>query len=207
VEGEGGTEVYASPGYTACGDAYPEAVVNGDLQLPSFDQTGIKVQLPHEELVVTEGQAYVVDFDVPESFAHEAGNSEKWVMHPVIKAEDMGLSQTITVELTLEEWTLPPIKDGETVIIAEPTLGDYFQATLNTETEPAAFSDPDANEIYTATFLYLVPGEPYEVSVGLKDGLSLDFVLDPDMAQAPDFGGGSSATVSFVVKPPPPPNP
>jgi len=31
-------------------------------------------------------QTLVVDFDVAESFGHEAGQSAKWVMHPSLKS-------------------------------------------------------------------------------------------------------------------------
>jgi len=74
VEGEAvPTQVYASPDYGRCDK---DGITTETLHLPSFDQTGIKVNLPHEVLEVSpEGQALLVDFDVSESFGQQAGNS------------------------------------------------------------------------------------------------------------------------------------
>jgi len=62
-----------------------EGLPTGDLQCPSCSQSGLKVTIPNDELVLEEGEtAMVLDFVVAESFGHVAGNSGKWVMHPVI---------------------------------------------------------------------------------------------------------------------------
>ena len=59
------------------------ATVAGQLQTPSFDQSGLKVNLPQEELTLNGGTTtWLVDFDVAQSFGQEAG--DQWVMHPVI---------------------------------------------------------------------------------------------------------------------------
>lgn len=80
---DGGTSIYASsPDY----EGLPEgAEVAGDLQMPSFATSGLKVQL-NGGLEVAEGaDAVLVDFDVKQSFGKQAGNSGKWVMSPVLK--------------------------------------------------------------------------------------------------------------------------
>lgn len=62
-----------------------EGLPTGDLQCPSCSQSGLKVTIPNDEVVLEEGEtAMVLDFVVAESFGHVAGNSGKWVMHPVI---------------------------------------------------------------------------------------------------------------------------
>ncbi len=59
------------------------ATVAGVLQTPSFDESGLKVNLPQEELTLDGGTTtWLVDFDVTQSFGQEAG--DQWVMHPVI---------------------------------------------------------------------------------------------------------------------------
>jgi hypothetical protein len=65
--------------------------VTGDLQMPSFAQSGLKVNLPGDAITVEgdDQRILLVDFDVSKSFGHQAGNSGKWVMHPVITATDM----------------------------------------------------------------------------------------------------------------------
>jgi hypothetical protein len=189
-EGDGPIEVYASDGYPACDDPEREGpVVEGSLQLPSYDQTGIKVQLPNELLTVSEEQAWLVDFDVPESFAHEAGNSGKWVMHPVIKAEDMSQSRNIDVNLTL----------GTLVLGENETLADYFEARLDDNPEVVAFADPEDDGTFTASFTYLLPGQEYDVWVDLIDGLSLSYVLDLELPQTVNLTSDQDEIVSFVV--------
>jgi len=57
----------------------------GELVCPSCSQSGLKVTIPNDEMELEEGDAaLVLDFDVAESFGHKAGNSGKWIMHPVI---------------------------------------------------------------------------------------------------------------------------
>ncbi|MEO8228001.1 MAG: DUF4382 domain-containing protein, partial [Gemmatimonadota bacterium] len=59
--------------------------VTGDLQTPSFDQSGLKVTMQDNSLVIEGDQKILlVDFDVSQSFGHAAGQSDNWVMHPVI---------------------------------------------------------------------------------------------------------------------------
>lgn len=86
VEGEGGTtQIYASsPSYAALPAG---AVVTGTLQMPSFAQSGLKVTLPNDALVVADDGtvSLVVDFDVAESFGRLAGGSGMWVMSPVLR--------------------------------------------------------------------------------------------------------------------------
>ncbi len=77
-------DVYASspdyPGLPA------GTLVRGTLQMPSFAQSGLKVQLPGDALQIGGDGAVtlVVDFDVAQSFGRAAGHSGRWVMHPVI---------------------------------------------------------------------------------------------------------------------------
>lgn len=87
VEGAtaGSSEIYASsPSYAALPAG---AVVTGSLQMPSFAQSGLKVNLPGDALVVAaDGSvSLVVDFDVAQSFGRLAGGSGQWVMSPVLR--------------------------------------------------------------------------------------------------------------------------
>jgi len=79
---DGSTSIFASsPTYAGLPAG---AVVAGQLQMPSMGQSGLKVDFPPTDLEINEDQDLLVDFDVSQSFGHEAGNSGKWVMHPVI---------------------------------------------------------------------------------------------------------------------------
>jgi hypothetical protein len=81
VEDGAGEAVYATPGY-----AEAPAQVDGELKCPSCSQSGLKVSMPGGISLSGAAQTLVVDFDVAESFGHEAGQSGKWVMHPSLKA-------------------------------------------------------------------------------------------------------------------------
>lgn len=98
----------------------PEEV--GELHCPSCSQSGIKVKVPNDGVEVEEGAAaMVLDFDVPQSFGHKAGNSGKWIMHPVIHGtlvgdedgdgdvlDDLGLANSISGTVTPGEGMLFP---------------------------------------------------------------------------------------------------
>lgn len=84
VEGAEGED----PRIFATSEDYSElpegAVVAGQLHMPSFSQSGLKVNFA-TGLVLEEETTLLVDFDVEESFGQEAGASGMWVMHPVLK--------------------------------------------------------------------------------------------------------------------------
>lgn len=84
---DGTTSIYASsPDY----EGLPEgAEVAGDLQMPSFATSGLKVQFNGGLEVGEEGDAVLVDFDVKQSFGRQAGKSGKWVMSPVLKGSKL----------------------------------------------------------------------------------------------------------------------
>lgn len=87
VEAEDGSSlIYASsPDY----EGLPvDAIVAGNLQMPSLAQSGLKVNLPDGVVVINEDETItlVIDFDVAQSFGQAAGNSGQWVMTPVLNA-------------------------------------------------------------------------------------------------------------------------
>lgn len=87
VEQEGGTSAIfaSSPDYE---ELPVDAVVTGDLQMPSLAQSGLKVNLPDGVVVINEDETVtlVIDFDVALSFGQAAGGSGQWVMTPVLNA-------------------------------------------------------------------------------------------------------------------------
>jgi hypothetical protein len=59
----------------------------GILQCPSCQQSGIKVKVSGDQMELDEGDsAFLLDFDVAQTFGHRAGNSGVWVMNPVVHA-------------------------------------------------------------------------------------------------------------------------
>ncbi len=194
VEGDGGgSEIYAtSPDYAGLPAG---AVVTGELQAPSLGQSGLKVQLGGDDsFVVTEDAAIVlVDFDVSQSFGHQAGNSGRWVMHPVIKGATITTAATIVVNVALGPGvTLPDIGGNPTTLAA-------FSATVTNSgstTETLPLSDPESDGTWSATFSYLLPG-PY--SVGLTAPAGMTISTDPVLPVSVDATSGTTKTVSVTV--------
>lgn len=82
---DGTSSIYASsPDYPGLPDG---AVVAGELQMPSFAQSGLKVNLPNDAIEIGEDEFWLlIDFDVAQSFGRAAGQSGRWVLSPVIQA-------------------------------------------------------------------------------------------------------------------------
>ena len=87
-QADGSLKLYASsPTYAGIPE---DKQVHGTLIMPSFAQSGLKVSLPGDQLVVDgDTQTLLVDFDVSQSFGQQAGASGSWVMHPVIQATEV----------------------------------------------------------------------------------------------------------------------
>ena len=86
-DGHGGSPVYATAGYdpSPCGGS-----ATGTLRAPSYAQSGLKVQMTGDALVLTGPEKILlVDFDVTQSFGHEANG---WVMHPVVTGGEVQAS-------------------------------------------------------------------------------------------------------------------
>lgn len=157
----GGSTIYAS---SATYEGLPAgATVGGTLRMPSFAQSGLKVSLPGGNVTVgTDSKVLLVDFDVQQSFGHEAGNSGAWVMHPVMNATDFGLSGNLNVTLKLAQGVTLP---------ATFTLGS-FDAVLTNAAGSAKKLQLGAtaagSSTFGASFKYLIPGN-----------YTMSFAVDP----------------------------
>jgi hypothetical protein len=83
--GDGTSSFYAS---STDYEGLPAGVTApGQLQMPSFGTSGLKVKVPGDLLAVdSDNHVILVDFDAAQSFGKAAGNSGMWVMHPVVTA-------------------------------------------------------------------------------------------------------------------------
>jgi hypothetical protein len=189
---EAGGVIYASsPTYEGLPDT--ETPVGGTLRMPSYAQSGLKVDLPAGVATVGTGTTIVlVDFDVSQSFGHEAGNSGAWVMHPVVKATDFELAGRLDVSLKL----------GTGVTLPAPvTLGD-FKAVL-TPAPPAsggntilALTSTDATS-YGASFKYLFPGD-YTLTFSAPAAVNA-FATTPPVPATVTVASGQATAASFVM--------
>jgi len=174
VEGDDGTtRIFASsPDYHALPAGAP---VDGQLHMPSMGQSGLKVKLP-ENLDIGEAETIVmIDFDVEESFGHEAGRSGRWIMHPVIRATDVTFAGNLLVRLQLADGVVMPELAGELLSLIDfpVTLVPVAGGDMRTGT----FSDVDADGVFEFMFKGLYPGD-YRIGLEILDGLLVTFSPD-----------------------------
>lgn len=185
--GDGTTSIYASsPTYSGLP---PGATVTGDLQMPSLGSSGLKVNFPETELDITVDQDFLVDFDVSQSFGKQAGNSGKWVMHPVIKGAEFTTAGTVIATLKLNTGVTLPVPPTGAVTLAA------FTATLNGEV--INFSDPDGDGTFEARFRFLLPGT-YALSVQVPTGIGITTNLTLPVNVTLDVG--ETETIAVVIQ-------
>lgn len=169
------------------------ATVTGVLQAPSLDQSGLKVNLPQEELTLDGGTTtWLVDFDVSQSFGQEAG--DQWVMHPVINGAEVTAAGQAHVAISLGDGVALPELGGTVVTLAD------FSAVMTSGTDAAetrAFTDTDADGSFTADFGTLLPGT-YTLTFTGPEGLT--FTTDPAAPITVEVteGGDAMTTVTLV---------
>ena len=188
---EAGGVIYASsPTYEGLPS---ESTAGGTLRMPSYAQSGLKVDLPGGATVVGAGSTVLlVDFDVSQSFGQEAGGSGAWVMHPVVKATGFELAGTVNVTMKLASGVTLP---------APTTLAD-FKAVL-TPAPPAsggntilALTSTDATT-YGASFKYLFPGD-YTLTFNAPSAVNA-FATTPPVPSNVTVTSGQATAASFVL--------
>jgi hypothetical protein len=185
----GGVIYASSPTYEGLPS---ETTAGGTLRMPSYAQSGLKVDLPATTVEAAGSTILLVDFDVTQSFGQEAGNSGAWVMHPVVKATDLVLAGRIDVTLKL----------GTGVTLPAPaTLAD-FKAVL-TPAPPAsggntilALTSTDATT-YGASFKYLFPGD-YTLTFNKPSAVN-EFVTAPPVPSTVTVTSGQATAAAFVM--------
>jgi len=185
----GGVIYASSPTYAGLPK---DAVVAGTLGMPSLGQSGLKVDMPGGALTVGTGAKVVlVDFNVPQSFVHEAGGSGAWVMHPVLMATDFELTGTIDVTLQL----------GAGITLPTPaTLAD-FKAVLTPSAGGDSLKLPltltaNTSGTYGVSFKFLPPGS-YSLTFTAPGGVS--FATTPSIPATVTVASGQATAADFVV--------
>ncbi|HEX5727787.1 MAG TPA: DUF4382 domain-containing protein [Longimicrobiaceae bacterium] len=186
---------------TAAGDVYatqsaelPAGVTaDGQLRIPSGCQSGIKVKLPGGGLRLEEGASImVVDFDVSQSFGHQAGNSGAWVMHPVLLATEVAVGGGISGRVSVAQGVTLPSCGGSPVAVTHfvprATAGD---ATVSgtVKADSSYGISPVAPGTYTLG---------YAAALSFTNGDSLTFAATPAPASVTVASGGT-ATADYSI--------
>jgi hypothetical protein len=170
------------------------STADGTLKCPSCAQSGLKVNLPGGGVKVTDGGNVVgVDFDVAQSFGREAGNSGKWVMHPVITASTFTLSGGISGTVAAATG------------VALPTCGGA--ATDLTKFVPQATADGITRSGTTAaggayTIPFVAPGAStmgYASTVGFANGDTLTYAATPTPPTVTVASGQTATGANYSI--------
>jgi hypothetical protein len=183
-------KVFATPGAVLPANV----TATGELKCPGCDKSGFKVIFPGG-ITVSDATTLLIDFDVNQSFGHEAGNSGKYILKPVlIGTRQTGATQPGTISGTVS------LAQGVTI----PACGG--QATLDlTRFVPTATSGTTLKTgATTAAGAYTVgavaPGT-YALGVdrvGFANGDTLSFAAQATPASV-TVASGATATAAYSV--------
>jgi hypothetical protein len=132
----------------------------------------------------------VVDFDVSQSFGQLAGGSGQWVMHPVIKADDVSATGGARVAVTLDAGVTLP---GTSV------LSEFSVTLTGSDGIPRTvpLDDSDGDGTFEAVYAFLAPGD-YNVTIQAPAGVTA-FTTTPALPVTLTVQGGQTATESFTI--------
>jgi hypothetical protein len=182
----GGSMIYASsPTYAGLPEG---AMMGGTLQMPSYAQSGLKIDLGGLE-VGTDAKVLLVDFDAAQSFGQQAGGSGMWVMHPVCTATEVQLTGTLNVSLRLGTGVTLP--GGASLASFTAVLGS---AGGTPKTLPLAAA---GDGTFTAGFVYLVPGD-YTLDFD-ANGVVSTFTTAPALPATVTVRSGQATPAAFTV--------
>jgi len=183
--------------FATSGAELPEGVTaDGTLKCPSCSQSGFKVKFMNGGLVIDadESTSVLLDFDAGQSFGHEAGNSGKWVMNPVLRATTNSVQfGGLTGTVTLAQDVTLPVCGG-----AQFELTDFTPiVTLDGDSYSGVIGSDG-----TLTFATLVPGTytlPTTGTVTFSNGDTLALGLAPTPATVTITDWGEAATADLAV--------
>jgi hypothetical protein len=178
---EAGAVYASSADYDLCGPR------TGTLHMPSYRQTGLKVNL--NGFQVTSGDhALLLDFDVSQSFGHQAGASGMWVMTPVIHGAAIQHAAAIEATLSAGEVVLPDtVALSDFSVTLTPAEGDVLNA---------AFQEVD--QVFVARFPYLIADNgPFELRVIAPEGFTVE--VDPSSPRTESVASGETVRVDWVI--------
>jgi hypothetical protein len=195
VEDETGSRIFASSSDYA--GLPPGAPVAGQLHMPSWGSSGLKIGMPGGQLEVGEGQTIVlIDFNVNDSFGHEAGRSGRWIMSPRITATDVTFGGFVRARLQLDPGVTLPDLAGQPITLGAVTAG--LTPAGGGATRQIDLTDADGDGVYEALFTGLVPGD-YLLDFTPPAGLLLTYDPVPPRSVAVLSGQTTEETVTVTA--------
>lgn len=176
---------------TGSGATYSTA--DNTLQCPSCAQSGFKIKLPGGTVdLENDAQILLIDFDVAQSFGHAAGQSGRWVMHPVMTATELETSGVIEGSVALAEGVTLPVCGG-----SQTDLTDFVATAAAGEIVLSGFTTAEG----AVRFPFVAPGSyamGFAETVDFDNSETLTFAgtVSP---QSVTVSSGSSSTVGYTI--------
>ncbi|HYR09480.1 MAG TPA: DUF4382 domain-containing protein [Longimicrobium sp.] len=166
---------------------------DGTLQIPSGCSSGLKIKFKADEPVelASESTIMTVDFDVSQSFGHQAGNSGRWVMHPVIHATAVGFAGGIGGTVSVAQGVALPTCGGSAVAVT----AFVPQAVAGTETRTGTVGTDGRYAITVAPGTYTMG---YAPALSFANGDSL-MVTAASSVPTATVASGATATVDYSI--------
>jgi hypothetical protein len=172
--------------------------VSGTLKCPSCSQSGYKVMFASGGMTVASNSTVIIDFDVNQTFGHQAGNSGQWIMHPVLRATATTVKYAaITGKVAVKDTTVKiPTCGGQanTLVAFKPT------AVLGTDTLTAVTDSAGNYKIAN-----VLPGTytlSFAKDITFTNGQILTFTGTssvPTLAIAEGVNGTANYTINSAV--------
>lgn len=191
---EGYVVTHAGEVYATRDAGLPAGVTaRGTLQMPSACSSGFKVKFPADSSanLRSESTILTVDFDVSQSFGHQAGSSGRWVMHPVLHATAVGYAGGIGGTVALAQGLALPACGGAAVDLASFVP----QATAGTTTYTSTVGTDGRYRITVPAGTFAMG---YASALSFANGDSLMVTAAPSAPSA-TVASGATATVDYRV--------
>lgn len=166
---------------------------DGQLQIPSGCSSGFKIKFRGDEPVelASESNIMTIDFDVSQSFGHQAGNSGRWIMHPVLHATSVGFAGGIAGTVAVAQGVALPTCGGSPVAVT----AFVPQALAAADTFTSAVAADGRYRVTVAPGTYTMG---YAPALSYANGDSLMVTAAPSVATA-TVASGATATVDYSI--------
>jgi len=194
----GDLTAYTLGGATLPAESDYSPTASGQLVCPSCAQSGFKVNLPGGSVKLEGTQKILVlDFDVAQSYGHDAAASDQWVLHPVMSATDFEASGGISGTVTLDQSQLSALPECPTG--TSRSVEDFIPTATRASDETSVSSGSVSSDgSYTIDFL-----APDSYMMGFEDSVAFDndtlvFDATPSQDQV-TLATGDTATVDYSI--------